>query len=275
MINKFTELKYTKKMYDAHKTKIKIGEVTIGGESPVIMAGPCTISNREDLKNIAVEVKKANCQILRGGAFKPRTSPYTFQGLEEDGLRLISEISKEEGLLSISEIMEIKHIETAVKYVDIIQIGARNMQNFALLKQLGKINKPILLKRGLSATIYELLMAAEYIISEGNPNVILCERGIRTFENSMRNTLDLGAVALLKGVTHLPIIVDPSHGTGIREIVPSMCYSAVACGCDGLIIEADVYPDNAISDKEQTISTKSLQEISENINKLNLVIKGF
>jgi 3-deoxy-7-phosphoheptulonate synthase len=232
---------------------LQIGSVTIGGPRIVVISGPCSVESREQLISIAEEVKKAGARILRGGAFKPRTSPYTFQGLGVDGLKLLAEAREVTGLPVITEIMDTKDLEVIEQYADCLQVGARNMQNFALLKEVGRSRLPVMLKRGMSATIKDLLMSAEYILSEGNFNVMLCERGIRTFETYTRNTLDLNAVPVLKRETHLPVIVDPTHGIGLREHVPAMALAAVAAGADGLMIEVHNSPEMAKSDGEQAL----------------------
>ena len=232
---------------------VKIGNVTLGGPEVVIMSGPCSVESREQLISIANDVKKAGARILRGGAFKPRTSPYTFQGLGVDGLKLLAEAREATGLPVITEIMDTKDLEVIEQYADCLQVGARNMQNFALLKEVGRSKLPVMLKRGMSATIKDLLMSAEYIMSEGNFNVILCERGIRTFETYTRNTLDLNAVPVLKRETHLPVVVDPTHGIGLREHVTSMALAAVAAGADSLMVEVHNSPELAKSDGEQAL----------------------
>jgi len=232
---------------------LKIGDVTIGGPRVVVISGPCSVESREQLISIATEVKNAGARMLRGGAFKPRTSPYAFQGMGIEGLKLLAEAREATGLPVITEIMDTKDLEVIEQYVDCLQIGARNMQNFALLKEVGRSKLPVMLKRGMSATIKDLLMSAEYILSEGNFNVMLCERGIRTFETYTRNTLDLNAVPVLKRETHLPVIVDPTHGIGLREHVPAMALAAVAAGADGLMIEVHNSPEMAKSDGEQAL----------------------
>lgn len=234
-------------------TIVKVKNVSIGGKKIALMAGPCSIESREQIKKIARLIKPTGTKVLRGGAYKPRSSPYSFQGLGEEGLKYLKEAGEATGMAVVSEIMDRADIVPALKYIDLIQVGARNMQNFALLKELGKVNKPVLLKRGMSATLEELLMAAEYILSGGNRNVILCERGIRTFENYTRNTMDISAIPILKALTHLPVVADPSHGTGIRKYVAPMARSAVAAGADGLLIEVHYDPDHAFSDGAQTL----------------------
>ncbi|MDE6203586.1 MAG: 3-deoxy-7-phosphoheptulonate synthase [Lachnospiraceae bacterium] len=246
--------KLANKKFHPQPTTVQVGNTSIGPDSLTIMAGPCAVETEKQLLLIAEEVKKAGATILRGGAYKPRTSPYSFQGLEEEGLRYMQEAKAATGLSTICEVVSLEAIEAAVKYVDMIQIGARNMQNFILLKEAGQSGLPVLLKRGLSATIDEWLNAAEYIIAEGNPNVVLCERGIRTFETATRNTLDLSAVPVLRSRTHLPIIVDPSHSTGSYKYVAPMAKAAVACNADGLMIEVHNDPAHALSDGPQSLT---------------------
>ena len=236
----------------------------IGGGNFSIIAGPCSVESKEQLCSIARDVKKSGAKFLRGGAFKPRTSPYAFQGLREKGIELLLEAKKETGLPIVTEIMDLSHL-SLFEEVDVIQVGARNMQNFELLKELGKTNKPILLKRGLSSTISELLMSAEYIMAGGNENVILCERGIRTFETATRNTLDLASIPLLKSLTHLPIIVDPSHATGIAKLVKPMSLATAACGADGLIIEVHNDPQHALCDGAQSLTPESFDELIKSV----------
>ncbi len=246
--------KLANKKFHPQPTTVQVGNTSIGPGSLTIMAGPCAVETEKQLLLIAEEVKKAGATILRGGAYKPRTSPYSFQGLEEEGLKYMQEAKAATGLSTICEVVSLEAIEAAVRYVDMIQIGARNMQNFILLKEAGQSGLPVLLKRGLSATIDEWLNAAEYIIAEGNPNVVLCERGIRTFETATRNTLDLSAVPVLRSRTHLPIIVDPSHSTGSYKYVAPMAKAAVACDADGLMIEVHNDPAHALSDGPQSLT---------------------
>lgn len=234
-------------------TVVTVKGVKIGGNRVVVAAGPCSIENKKMLLEVAQEVKKAGASILRGGAYKPRTSPYAFQGLGEHGLELMAEVGEIVGLPICTEIMDTRDVEKFVKYADILQIGARNVQNFALLKEVGHCRKPVLLKRGMMTTITEYLQAAEYILSTGNPDVILCERGIRTFEDMTRNTLDLCAIPLIKALSHLPIISDPSHATGKRDLVAPMAKASIACGADGLIIEVHQCPEKALSDGAQSL----------------------
>ena len=232
---------------------VKIGGVEVGGNEVIVMSGPCSVENREQITGIAKAIKNAGAKILRGGAFKPRTSPYSFQGLGPDGLRLLAEAREATGLPIITEIMDTKDLEEIEKYADCLQVGARNMQNFSLLKEVGRSKLPVMLKRGMSATIKDLLMSAEYILSEGNFNVLLCERGIRTFETYTRNTLDLNAVPVLKAETHLPIVVDPTHGIGLREHVLPMALAAIAAGADSIMVEVHNSPELAKSDGEQAL----------------------
>jgi len=234
-------------------------EVAIGGERIIMMAGPCSVENERQIIESAEAVKKAGAHILRGGAFKPRTSPYSFQGLEEEGLKLLAKARDLTGLPIVTEVINPETADLVAQYSDILQIGARNSQNFALLKKVGQIGKPVLLKRGMSMTIQEFLMSAEYIMSEGNQSVILCERGIRTFETATRNTLDLSAVPVLKEKTHLPVVIDPSHGTGNHHYVAPMCYAAVAAGADGLIVEVHPDPEHASSDGPQSLKPAKFQ----------------
>lgn len=243
--------------------------VKIGGKNPaIVMAGPCTVENKEMLLHIAKAVKKAGAVVLRGGAYKPRTSPYAFQGLGEEALQYLAQTRDETGLPVVSELMDAKELPLFEKYVDLIQIGARNMQNFSLLKELGKCSKPILLKRGFSATIEEWLMSAEYILTEGNPNVILCERGIRTIEHYTRNTLDLSSIPVIKKLSHLPIVVDPSHATGHWDYVPAMSKAAIVAGVDGLIIEVHHEPAKAACDGGQCLKFDVFDELMSDIKQI-------
>lgn len=245
-------------------TIIEVGDVKIGGEELVVMAGPCAIENEEIFIDTAMKVKESGAKILRGGAFKPRSSPYSFQGLEEDGLKIMVAGREKTGLKIVTEVVDTRDVELVSRYTDIFQIGARNMQNFRLLQEVGMSHKPVLLKRGLSATIEEWLMSAEYIMAGGNPNVILCERGIRTFETATRNTLDLSAIPVIKELSHLPIVVDPSHGTGSWKYVSALSKGAVATGADGLIIEVHSDPACALSDGPQSLKpTKFAQLMKE------------
>jgi 3-deoxy-7-phosphoheptulonate synthase len=234
-------------------TVITVGDVRIGGDEVIVMAGPCSAENEAQVRSTAAAVRRAGAKIFRGGAFKPRSSPYSFQGLGEEGLRLLRDASTAENMQLVSEVMDINQIEVVGKYCDIFQVGARNMQNYTLLRELGHVRKPVLLKRGISATIEEWLLSAEYVLSGGNTDVILCERGIRTFETATRNTLDISAIPIVKKLSHLPIIADPSHGTGRRDKVAPMARAAVAAGADGLLIEVHCDPDHALSDGAQSL----------------------
>ncbi|MFI5173861.1 MAG: 3-deoxy-7-phosphoheptulonate synthase [Terriglobia bacterium] len=240
-------------------------QVAIGGKTVVMMAGPCTVESAEQIREVARRVKLGGATILRGGAFKPRTSPYSFQGLGEKGLRYIRRAADENGLLVVTECLDTGHVETVTEYADIVQVGARNMQNFEMLKALGKIRKPVLLKRGMSATIEEWLMSAEYILTGGNHHVILCERGIRTFETYTRNTLDISAIPVVKKLSHLPIIVDPSHGTGRRDKVAPMARAAVAAGADGILIEVHHEPEKALCDGAQSLYPDQFEQLMKEL----------
>lgn len=243
-------------------SSVMIGDVPIGGrEKVVLISGPCSVESQDQILAIARAVQKSGARVLRGGAFKPRTSPYSFQGLRENGLHFLAKAREQTGLPVITEIMDARDLSVMEKYADCLQIGARNMQNFSLLKEVGRSRLPVLLKRGFSATITELIMSAEYILNEGNMNVLLCERGIRTFENATRYTLDLNAVPLLKAKTHLPVVVDPTHGIGLREFVPAMALAAVAAGADALMIEVHHSPEFAKSDGEQAILPDTFAEL--------------
>lgn len=253
--------KLANRKFHPEPTSVSLSSTQIGPESLTVMAGPCAVESFSQLLETAFAVKKAGARILRGGAFKPRTSPYSFQGLETEGLKYMKEARDATGLSVICEVTSPRAIEEAVKYVNLLQIGARNMQNFELLKEAGKTGLPVLLKRGLAATIDEWLNASEYIMSEGNPNVILCERGIRTFESATRNTLDLSAVPVLRQKTHLPVIVDPSHATGVRAYVAPMAKAAVAAGADGLMIEVHPCPEKALSDGPQSLTFREFESL--------------
>ncbi|OGX29272.1 MAG: 3-deoxy-7-phosphoheptulonate synthase [Omnitrophica WOR_2 bacterium RIFCSPHIGHO2_01_FULL_49_10] len=244
---------------------INAGKIKIGGKKIAVMAGPCSVENREMLLRIAKDVKKAGASILRGGAFKPRTSPYSFQGLGEEGLKYLKEAREKTGLPVVTEIMDIRDLDLIEKYVDILQVGARNMQNFNLLKEVGLSKKPVLLKRGISSTIVELLMSAEYILSNGNFNVMLCERGIRTFEDQTRFTLDLSAIPVLKKLTHLPVIVDPSHAAGKWGYVPALSKAAIAAGADGLMVEVHPRPEEAFSDGAQSLMPDNFDKMMKDL----------
>ncbi|MBL7157158.1 MAG: 3-deoxy-7-phosphoheptulonate synthase [Candidatus Omnitrophica bacterium] len=244
------------------------GGVKIGGEEIIVMAGPCSVEKKDLLIDIAKSVKEAGAKVLRGGAFKPRTSPYSFQGLGEEGLKYLKRAKDETGLLTVTELMDLRDLELVERYADIIQIGARNMQNFDLLKEVGRSKKPVLLKRGMSNTIKEFLMSAEYLLSEGNFNVILCERGIRTFEDATRFTLDISAVPLVKNLSHLPCIIDPSHATGKWGLVSPCAKAAVAAGCDGLLIEVHPNPEEAMSDGAQSLYPEKFEKLMDELKKV-------
>lgn len=268
-IVKVTEsYKLANKKFHPEKTVVKLPNAAIGGEELVIMSGPCAVENEAQVLETARAIKASGAQILRGGAYKPRTSPYSFQGLEEDGLRLMKEAREETGLSIVCEVTSLEAIEAAAKYVDMIQIGARNMQNFYLLKEAGKSGLPVLLKRGISATIDEWLNAAEYIMSEGNPNVVLCERGIRTYETATRNTLDISAIPVIRERSHLPIVVDPSHATGVRSYVAPLAKAAVAAGADGLMIETHPNPATALSDGPQSLTFEMFDALCKELRPL-------
>lgn len=257
--------KLSNRKFHPEPTSFAVGNTSIGSDNMTIMAGPCAVETEEQLLTIAAAVKASGATILRGGAYKPRTSPYSFQGLEEEGLKYMKTAADETGLATICEVTSAHAVESAVKYVSMLQIGARNMQNFELLKEVGKAGLPVLLKRGLAATIDEWLNAAEYIISSGNPNVALCERGIRTFETATRNTLDLSAVCVLKEKSHLPVIVDPSHATGVRSLVEPLAKAGIACGADGLMIEVHNDPAHALSDGPQSLNFEQFDAVMQNI----------
>ena len=263
--------KQANRKFHPNDTVIQVGDVSIGGGNFVMMAGPCSVESEDQIIQVAKAVKEAGANILRGGAFKPRTSPYAFQGMKGAGIDLLLKAKAETGLPIVTEIMNISTLDLFAE-VDIIQVGARNMQNFDLLKELGKTNKPILLKRGLANTLQELLMSAEYIMSEGNEQVMLCERGIRTFETYTRNTLDLSAVSVLHELSHLPVIVDPSHATGKAKLVPPMAVAATAAGADGLIIEVHNDPAHAMCDGAQSLTPTQFRELSQRIGKIREAI---
>jgi 3-deoxy-7-phosphoheptulonate synthase len=240
---------------------VKVGDVTVGGKEVIVMAGPCSVESEDQITGIAKSVHESGAKILRGGAFKPRTSPYSFQGLGKVGLHFLAEARKATGMPIITEVMDTKDLDLVCEYADCLQVGARNMQNFSLLREVGRRNVPVMLKRGMAATIKDLLMSAEYILSEGNFNVLLCERGIRTFETMTRNTLDLNAVPVLKSETHLPIVVDPTHGIGVREFVPAMALAAVAAGADAVMVEVHNAPEHAKSDGEQALLPEAFGDL--------------
>jgi 3-deoxy-7-phosphoheptulonate synthase len=269
-----TPYKLVSRAFQAEDTVIELENVTIGGGSPVVMAGPCAVENREQLLITAQAVKAAGAQVLRGGAFKPRTSPYQFQGLGLEGLEMLAAARELTGLPVITEVMEPGMVEAVAEYADILQIGARNVQNFPLLLAAGRQSKPVMLKRGLASTIDEWLLAAEYIVAAGNPNVILCERGVRSFDPQTRNVLDLACVPLLHQLTHLPVIVDPSHATGRRELVPPMSRAGIAAGADGLILEVHPDPNEALCDGKQSITPDQLRVIIQETRLLAELMSG-
>jgi 3-deoxy-7-phosphoheptulonate synthase len=253
-------------------TFVRLGAAQIGGGKFGVIAGPCAVESQEQLGTAARAVAAAGARFLRGGAFKPRTSPYAFQGMKEEGLKILAEAREETGLPVVTEVMDTRDVDLVARYADVLQVGARNMQNFSLLEAVGEQRKPVMLKRGLSATIQEFLMAAEYIVKQGNYAVILCERGIRTFETMTRNTLDLGSIPLIKRLTHLPIIVDPSHGTGDRASVPAMARAAVALGADGLMVEVHPQPEKALSDGPQSLTPPAFAELMQTVRAIAAVV---
>lgn len=260
-----TPYKMVSREIHPENTVVNVGDVPIGGKRVVVIAGPCAVESRVQMFATAEAVKTAGAHCLRGGAFKPRSSPYSFQGLGAKGLRILRDVSEKTGLPVVTEVVEAGDVAVVETYADAFQVGARNMQNFRLLTTLGRCRKPVILKRGMAATVEDLLLAAEYIIAEGNPNVILCERGIRTFETSTRNTLDLNAVPHIKQKSHLPVIVDPSHGTGVRDYVAPMAKAAIACGADGLLIEVHVNPKEALSDGQQSLYPEQFLRLMEEL----------
>ncbi|MGQ9622679.1 MAG: 3-deoxy-7-phosphoheptulonate synthase [Candidatus Caldatribacteriaceae bacterium] len=267
-----TPYKLTSREFREADTIVRVGDVDIGPGKFVIMAGPCAIESESQILETAYRVKEAGAKILRGGAFKPRTSPYSFQGLGEEGLRLLAKAREETGLPFVTEALGIEELPLVAEYADMIQIGARNMQNFRLLEAVGRLRKPVLLKRGMMNTVDELLMSAEYILAQGNYQVVLCERGIRTFEPSTRNTLDLSCIPLVKKKSHLPIVVDPSHGTGRSDLVTPMSLAALACGADGLIVEVHPNPIEALSDGPQSLNPDQFTSLVEELRKLAAVV---
>jgi len=257
--------KFVSREFQPGRTQVRVNGHAIGGDQFAVMAGPCSVESEKQLMETAEAVAKAGAGILRGGAFKPRTSPYEFQGLEIEGLKLLRKAKEATGLSILTEVMSDGDVDLVSEYADMLQIGARNMQNFALLKALGRTKRPILLKRGMSSTIKELLMSAEYIVAHGNPNVVLCERGIRTFETATRNTCDLAAVAVLGELSHLPVVVDPSHATGKRSLVPPVCRAAVAIGADGLLVEVHPCPEKAFSDGAQSLAIRDFERMMDGL----------
>jgi 3-deoxy-7-phosphoheptulonate synthase len=257
--------KLASREFAAEPTRIALGDVEIGGAEVVTIAGPCSVESREMLERTAVEIRSRGARALRGGAFKPRSSPYSFQGLGEEGLRILADVRSQTGLPIVTEVMDTRQVELVASYADVLQIGARNMQNFALLTEVGRLRRPVLLKRGMSATVEDLLLAAEYVMSQGNPNVVLCERGIRTFGTATRNTFDLAAIPVLKRATHLPVIADPSHAGGRRHLVAPLSYAAIAAGADGLIVEVHPDPETATSDGEQSLDFAEFQALMSSL----------
>lgn len=257
--------KLASREFQNETTLVRVGKVVFGGTKVVVIAGPCAVENEEQMMETAKTVKKAGASMLRGGAFKPRTSPYAFQGLEEEGLKILDNVRKEVGIPFVTEVVNPRDVDLVARYADMFQIGARNMQNFTLLKEVGKTKKPVILKRGLSATIEEWLMAAEYILSEGNFQIVLCERGIRTYETSTRNTLDLSAIPSIHRLSHLPVLADPSHGTGKRHLVAPLSKAAIAAGADGLLIEVHPDPESALSDGPQSLNFDAFEELMAEI----------
>jgi 3-deoxy-7-phosphoheptulonate synthase len=255
--------KLASREFKPDNTAIKVGNVEIGGGRTVIMAGPCAVESEEQLMATAQAVKAAGAHILRGGAFKPRTSPYSFRGLEEEGLQILKAAREETGLPIITEVMTVRDVELVARYADILQVGARNVQNFFLLEEVGRAGKPVLLKRGFASTVEDWLLSAEYIISQGNREVILCERGIRTFETATRNTMDLSAIPLVKRLSHLPVVSDPSHGTGKWYLVESMAMASIAAGADGLLVEVHPNPDRALSDGAESLTFENFRRLME------------
>jgi 3-deoxy-7-phosphoheptulonate synthase len=253
-------------------TVVDVGGTKVGGRAITVMAGPCSVESEEQILQSAEAVKKAGAAFLRGGAYKPRTSPYEFQGLREDGLKLLALARERTGLKVVTEVMSTETVDLVAYYADVLQVGARNMQNYALLERLGKARKPVMLKRGLSGTIKEWLMAAEYIVAKGNPDVMLCERGIRTFEPSTRNTLDINAIPVAKALSHLPVIVDPSHGIGLRRHVPAIARAAVAAGADGIIVEVHPCPEKALSDGHQSLDFPEFEELMRQVRVIALAV---
>ena len=267
-----SEIKLASRKFLHDDTVIKVDGVKIGGEEIIIMAGPCAIESEEQLFETAKAVRDAGAKILRASAYKPRTSPYAFQGMGVEGLKLLKKVKKELGMVVETEVMDTRQVETVAKYVDIVRIGARNMQNFDLLKEVGKIDKPVIIKNGISATLEEFMLAAEYVMSEGNKQVILCERGIRTFRTETRNTLDLSAVPVLKEKTHLPVIVDPSHAAGVKQYVIPLSKAAIAIGADGLLIEVHCDPSKALCDGKQALTTNDFRVLMKDLRKIATAI---
>src|SRR5689334_5165025 len=257
--------KFVSKEFNPGRSRIRVNGLEIGGDEFIVMAGPCSVESEKQIMESAIAVAAAGGKILRGGAFKPRTSPYDFQGLEEEGLKLLRKAKEATGLAIVTEVMSDRDVDLIAQYADCMQVGARNMQNFALLKSLGACGRPVLLKRGMSSTIKELLMSAEYIVAHGNPNVILCERGIRTFETATRNTCDIAAIPVLNELTHLPVVLDPSHATGKRSLVPAVSRAGVAIGADGLLLEVHPCPEKAVSDGAQSLTLSGFKQMMRDL----------
>jgi 3-deoxy-7-phosphoheptulonate synthase len=272
MLKSIPDLRLVGRDHKPEGSIVRVGDVAIGGRKIVVMAGPCSVESADQLLATARAVQGAGAVILRGGAFKPRTSPYSFRGLKEEGLRMLADVKRETGLPIVTEAMDTRHLEAVCAHADMIQIGSRNMQNYTLLEEVGRLRVPVLLKRGLSATIEEFLFAAEYVASGGNERIVLCERGIRTFETSTRNTLDLSAVPIIKKLSHLPIIVDPSHGTGIWWLVPLLARAAVAVGADGLLVEVHVDPGRALSDGDQSLKPDKFAAMMADLKPVALAV---
>jgi 3-deoxy-7-phosphoheptulonate synthase len=272
MVHIVEPYKLVGRTFHPENSVIRVKDVEIGGSQILVMAGPCAVESEEQILSTARYLKEKGVKFLRGGAYKPRTSPYSFQALEEEGFKILSKAREETGLLIVSEAVSSKSLELAAKYVDIIQIGARNMQNFSLLQEVGRMKLPVMLKRGLSATIEEWLNAAEYIMNEGNYNIILCERGIRTFETYTRNTMDLSSIPAVKELSHLPVIADPSHGTGRWKLVTPMSRAAIAAGADGIIVEVHPCPKAALSDGPQSLNFETFSELMDDIRKIAVIL---
>ncbi len=266
---------YAKDVAFPAPVRVHVNDVEFGGKEVIVIAGPCAVENLQQLDETAVSVRNSKAKILRGGAFKPRSSPHSFQGLGEQGLKLLREISLKLGVPVVTEVMDVRQIDLVCQYADMIQIGSRNMHNYSLLKEIGTIRKPVLLKRGMMATVEEFLLASEYIVSQGNNQVVLCERGIRTFETSTRNTLDLSAIPMLKSRSGLPVIVDPSHATGLRWMVPSMAKAAVAAGADGLILEVHYKPEEALCDGKQSLNLSEFSQLMNDLRKIAEAVGRF
>jgi 3-deoxy-7-phosphoheptulonate synthase len=267
-----TSFKLASREFRPERAEVRVGDLAFGGKRIHVMAGPCSVENREDLLALARELKEGGASVLRGGAFKPRTSPYSFQGLGEEGLRILAEARAETGLLVVTEVMDTRDVELVCRYADIVQVGARNVQNFALLKEVGRTRKPVLLKRGMMTTINEYLMSAEYVMSGGNYDVILCERGIRSFDSATRNMMDLASVPLIHHWSHLPIIVDPSHGTGHWRWVSPLALAGVAAGADGLMVEVHARPEKAYSDGDQSLLPERFRNLMSDLRKIAAVV---